>query len=299
MCLFPKTISIKLQSGHTTTLQVPCGKCIECLQLRTHDWEFRLRIEQLNSLASYFLTITYEDSFLPHNGVEVSDMQKFFKRLRKRNIKFKYYCIGEYGTINKRPHYHCIIFIKEKFIPLNEFHSLCISSWTKGFIKLSPLSRGRIHYCIAYLIGQKQIEGKNKQFTCMSKQPGIGADALNNKQFVLDLYKNNFQSVISNGRRIHCPRYFKKKLCNEEFTLADSIIIKCSQCLGHLQKIRKYAEEHGFSKTEIRSILCTPSTSRSNILSNSLYCNFIVWQYAVDSNKDFILKQRNKKLKND
>lgn len=301
MCLFPKLVKIKLSNGSVTQMSVPCGKCIECLQLRTHDWELRMRYEQRCSLSSYFITLTYEDAFLPLDGVQVSHMQKFFKRLRKRKIndvplKFKYYCIGEYGTTTKRPHYHCILFFKN-YISINDVYSFVVSSWTKGFVKISPLSAGRIHYCISYLIGQKQIEGLNKQFTCMSKNPAIGIDALKNKTFVLELYKNNFQYTINNGKRVHVPRYYKKKLCNEVVTPIDICLVRCRQCFTHLQKINEYLKERSIKKE--RCYFFTPSHYVDSCLSNDVVCDFVRYDYSKNSNKDFILKQRNKKLKND
>ena len=58
-----------------------------------------------------FITLTYNDEHLPKDkSLHKEDLQKFFKRLRKRGIKFKYYACGEYGDENFRPHMHIIIF---------------------------------------------------------------------------------------------------------------------------------------------------------------------------------------------
>jgi len=43
-----------------------------------------------------------------------TDIQKFFKRLRKchgkKHKSIKYYAVGEYGGQTLRPHYHIVIF---------------------------------------------------------------------------------------------------------------------------------------------------------------------------------------------
>lgn len=59
-----------------------------------------------------FITLTYSPEFLPKDySVHIDHLQKFFKRLRKNtNQRFKYFACGEYGDINKRPHYHAILF---------------------------------------------------------------------------------------------------------------------------------------------------------------------------------------------
>lgn len=62
---------------------------------------------------SVFITLTYSDEYLPPNSsLRKTDLQKFFKRLRKNLLgrKIKYYACGEYGSRTNRPHYHAIIF---------------------------------------------------------------------------------------------------------------------------------------------------------------------------------------------
>ena len=58
-----------------------------------------------------FLTLTYDDVHLPRFGQLVKrDLQLFFKRLRKYTGRFRYVATGEYGELNRRPHFHCAIF---------------------------------------------------------------------------------------------------------------------------------------------------------------------------------------------
>lgn len=65
---------------------VPCGKCPKCLRDRQNGWMFRLQQEIKDSLNCQFVTLTYETtpkSFNGHGTLQKSDLQKFFKKLRK------------------------------------------------------------------------------------------------------------------------------------------------------------------------------------------------------------------------
>lgn len=91
----------------------PCGHCLSCRISKAREWSARLLHELSFWPCAVFVTLTYEDSFLPPNGsLRKRDLQLFFKRLRKSlgDRKIKYYACGEYGSKTNRPHYHAIIF---------------------------------------------------------------------------------------------------------------------------------------------------------------------------------------------
>ena len=77
---------------------VPCGKCIQCKELKIEEWQIRWTEEMKHSHenSSYFITLTYNDQNIPKkitpDGEEITtldytDLTKFFKRLRKRQGK--------------------------------------------------------------------------------------------------------------------------------------------------------------------------------------------------------------------
>ena len=114
-------------------LLVPCGRCLACRISKRREWSLRM----LHELADYddamFLTLTYNDDNLPPNGSLVkADLQKFFKRLRKRldvdGRKIRYFACGEYGEQTQRPHYHAIIF---GLSLRDEDKQLVVDSWDK------------------------------------------------------------------------------------------------------------------------------------------------------------------------
>lgn len=91
-----------------------------CRLNRTAEWTMRLSHELQSWKNGVFVTLTYNDEHLPRldNGQSTlvkSDLQKFFKRLRKRlgsERRIKYFACGEYGSADytERPHYHAIIY---------------------------------------------------------------------------------------------------------------------------------------------------------------------------------------------
>jgi hypothetical protein len=61
-----------------------------------------------------FVTLTYNDANIPlYGGLDYfGDWTNFLKRLRLEIApkRIRYFMIGEYGDLNLRPHYHCILF---------------------------------------------------------------------------------------------------------------------------------------------------------------------------------------------
>lgn len=93
--------------------QVPfrCGQCMECRLAYSREWAIRISNEARCHEKSSFITLTYDQQNLPRHGQLVkSDLQKFFKRLRKAGYRFRYVAAGEYGDTSRRPHFHTCLF---------------------------------------------------------------------------------------------------------------------------------------------------------------------------------------------
>lgn len=119
-------------------MNCPCGKCSICLSESSRRWSERAAFESLSHPNSpYFVTLTYNDSNLPYNGVSKEDLQLFMKRLRinlnrllSYNVSIRFVACGEYGSKKLRPHYHLLIWgIPPSFSPA-AFHLLCKISWS-------------------------------------------------------------------------------------------------------------------------------------------------------------------------
>lgn len=95
---------------------LPCTKCIGCKLEKSRVWAIRCVHESKMHHENSFLTLTYDRDHLPASGsLYLEHLQLFMKKLRiyvfrKHGVLIKHYSCGEYGDLNKRPHYHCIIF---------------------------------------------------------------------------------------------------------------------------------------------------------------------------------------------
>lgn len=121
-------------------VQVPCGTCLECRIQHARQWADRCVLEAKHYKDNYFVTLTYDDDFLPdHNSLEPRDLQLFLKRLRKAfpKTKIRFLACGEYGDTSFRPHYHLILFN----CPLNDLSYnflLCDNAFDVKFFKAKP-----------------------------------------------------------------------------------------------------------------------------------------------------------------
>lgn len=203
---------------HTT---VPCGQCPECMKRRVSVWSFRLRKEEETSVSSFFVTLTYDTDNVPisANGfmtLHKPDVQKFFKRLRKKMPKnapkITYYVAGEYGSKRGRPHYHAIIF--------NATEDGIKNSWLAGNVDIGNVSGASVAYTLKYINKGKIVpahanDDRTKEFALMSK--GLGKSYLCPsviKHYKADLTKAFI--VIDDGVRIPIPRYYKDKIFTEK-----------------------------------------------------------------------------------
>lgn len=223
-CMFPITVERKLYFSQTERyVPVPCGKCPNCLKRRLASWSFRLETEALQWQSQHFVTLTYDTQHVPisKNGFMTLDTDHpklFFKRLRKRAGKLKYYLCGEYGTHGKRPHYHLII-----FGTTNLKDSDIVSCWTHpetkqsyGNVHFGEVTEASIRYTVQYFdkgdwYPAHKRDDRVPEFSRMSK--GIGQDWLT-PEMVEHLLANPDKGFIydKQGHKIAIPNYYKRRL---------------------------------------------------------------------------------------
>lgn len=197
-------------------LNVPCGKCINCLATKRNEWTFRLYQEQKVAKSALFLTLTYSQDNVIYSNTEETlykkDLQDFIKKLRyqqkkKCQSKIRYYAVGEYGTETDRPHYHAAMFNLDKSIikELNQY-------WEKGFAHIGDLNPASIRYLTKYLINRVgEYETKEKPFALMSRRPGIGNNYLSKTgQYHKKLDKTTVRN--DQGQTMAMPRYYREKI---------------------------------------------------------------------------------------
>jgi len=196
-----------------------------CRIARTSEWTTRI-LHELQDKDGCFITLTYDEKNLPANGTLVkSDLQKFFKRLRKKiePIRIKYFGCGEYGEHTKRPHYHAIIInwkpnSEDCYRPNRKSSaSKTIEQlWTYGNNTVGSPDREAIQYVVGYIrkkllgVRENEYSGIIPPFQLQSQ--GIGKDfAVQHKESIL-----SDRGLTRNGIQVGLPRYYRKKLIDKD-----------------------------------------------------------------------------------
>lgn len=217
-------------------VQIPCGKCEQCLKSNSRGWALRILKEAEKSDLNWFITLTYDDDHLPHDHMLQKDaISKFNKALKVYlqrlglDSTFRFYGVGEYGSQFGRPHYHVIYFN----LPIPDMHfeyvddngNLIWSSkllekiWANGFVVIGQVDVGSACYVARYCDKKKRLTAKEKkelsdkgivpEFSIMSRRPGIGADFLDT---VVDNVVSQVYNINVKGNTFGIPLYYSKKM---------------------------------------------------------------------------------------
>lgn len=228
-------------------MELPCGKCLGCKERKSKEWATRMAHELMMHRSSCFLTLTYNSTHLPEDlSLNRRHFADFIRSVRKRTKKkIRYYHCGEYGEINKRPHYHALLFGYRpddlEHLPnvgSNGFQlyrsRFLEKSWGKGFVSVGTATWQSAAYVARYMIkkigactednideyleryGRWDEHGEfwtvEPEYATMSLKPGIGAGYREKFKNELSLHDN----VIVNGSRQRVPRYYDKLFAEED-----------------------------------------------------------------------------------
>lgn len=200
-------------------VSVPCGQCIGCRLERSRQWAVRCMHEASQHTVNAFVTLTYAPEWCP-DGLRKDDLQRFWKRFRKRVGKVRYLACGEYGEQMGRPHYHACVFgwwpwdaerLSNK--PGNRLYTskALQESWGLGQAVLGHLTFESAayvaRYCVKKMTGpgaEEHYAGLEPEFLVMSRRPGIARPFL--EKYVDDVFKDD--TVVARGREMRPPRYY-------------------------------------------------------------------------------------------
>jgi len=122
--------------------------------------------------------------------------------------RIKYYCVGEYGSKTRRPHYHGIYFN----IHPKTLQHIAKDGWDKGNVHVGSVTDKSINYVTKYIIDRDYEHEDQKPFSMMSK--GLGESYLQkNAKWHTDAMRGY---MMHQGRRIAMPRYYKDRIFSEE-----------------------------------------------------------------------------------
>lgn len=187
-------------------VDLPCGKCAGCLADKASGWAVRCYHESTQHAVNSFATLTYADPAPPQLVKE--DLQLFFKRLRARGVRFRYFACGEYGSITRRPHYH-VLFFGQDFLDGSErafdskyYQNRMVSDcWGLGLVQIGKCEPASVYYVTGYQLKDLSQPGT---FHLASKRPYIGHGWL--QKYHDDIVRNGFVTI--DGQRRPVPRSY-------------------------------------------------------------------------------------------
>ena len=288
-CLDPQLVRNKYNKEWIT---VPCGKCEACLSLKSQRLMSKIDDEAQQHSDVFFVTLTFDDSHIPSIDVSslelelqpwyenylasdtyrsvygdkiyhlsVSDLQLFFKRLRKKIYDYftandlevpriRYYACGEYGCTSFRPHNHLLLFfdcpelalVLERFI--REAWSINVGSTftpiyeSIGNIRCERVANSCSSYVSSYCTSLSQLPSILQHsdfapFHLQSSRPALGLyrPKYNYKQIAFDDKKiyylktnKQFKTFISEFPCSFVSRYFPR--CTKFHYLSVSQLVK-------------------------------------------------------------------------
>lgn len=244
----------------------PCGHCLPCRINRRRKWSLRLLLESMAYAPEdvQFITLTYSDEFLPFADsdkpvLNVSDVQKWIKRVRYYYPSIRYFIGGEYGTKTSRPHYHCLLF---GCSPLLGKHA--VELWRES--KARPLGLTHIgeqntfdsiQYVAGYVskkVGFPHLTPRRfREFCIQSRKPPIGFVMYNQLVSELAKFKESTHAKLPTslkiGRRcLPFDRTFINHLCrsfSDEFDISDFEWSQCKKFFEASSSIDGFTSEFG------------------------------------------------------
>lgn len=221
-----------------------CRKCLPCRLNIAREKAIRCVHEAQMHEGNIFLTLTYNDESLASERLIYEDFQKFMKLLREkvlikakkeellrygnsvtsdkelRNANYISYMVtGEYGEINKRPHWHAILFNYypddaeykyttdhgEKVYTSEELEKI----WKKGNLEFGSVTMDSAGYVARYA-AKKLVHGKDQEHDYhpihkTSSQRAIGRSWI--ERYWQHTFENGFV-VLQNGQTAKIPRYY-------------------------------------------------------------------------------------------
>lgn len=157
-------------------VDVPCGKCWQCLRQKRFETVLRLKVEQSvipPGTRSYFVTLTFnQECYVKYAFDYGLCVRRWLDKLRKRYGRFRYWFISELGEKTHRLHFHGILF----GMPDIPYKDLC-STWTYGISWYGYCTDRTCGYITKYMIKQQIDEGQvYKPIKIYSKSIGSGRD---------------------------------------------------------------------------------------------------------------------------
>lgn len=215
-------------------INVPCGRCKECLEARSRNWMIRLSEEIKETEYNYFVTLTFSPEELgkltkktglgevnPLMGIAIRRSLERWRKDNKKSLKHWFITeLGHEGT--ERIHAHGIIF-SDKPLEFKQIRKTKDSYdcewkyWRYGFVNVGTyVSERTINYLMKYVT---KVDTDHKNFIgYIFCSPGLGKTWLENHKDIYTYEPNKSIDYIrlNTGKKVAIPAYYKNKCYNEE-----------------------------------------------------------------------------------
>lgn len=102
MCVKPNNVN---------GLLVSCRECWQCIEVYKSDWTGRCIAESEDALQTHLVTLTYNGGdHLDARILNYEHIRQYFRNIRNKGHKVRYFCVGEYGALKGRAHWHALLF---------------------------------------------------------------------------------------------------------------------------------------------------------------------------------------------
>lgn len=204
---------------------LPCRKCLSCRLSNAREKAIRAYHEAQMHEDNIFLTLTYDDDHLESPRLIKSHIQDFIKDLRnhlgndpEKRISTMY--TGEYGELNKRPHWHVLVF---NYRPIDCQHKYTTDRgdevytskhlgdlWSKGAIEFGDVTMDSASYVARYA-AKKLVHGKDQDHDFHPIHRTSSKNAIG-KRWIEKYWEQTFGHgyvILPNGQKAGIPRYYE------------------------------------------------------------------------------------------
>jgi hypothetical protein len=253
---------------------VPCGKCGFCLQNKRASWMFRIHHEiRTQEHRGWFITLTYDEKHVRRTALgrlslRFRDVQKFLKRVRKGSYYCKYVCVGEYGGITARPHYHILLWTD---CPIESIQS----HWRMGNIHVGDVSLASAMYCLKYILQPKPLIHEDMEKPRAQFSKGLGLGYLTTRVYEWHTEGEPIFHSFIGDKRVSLPRYYRSKIFTKPQTVIHRLKtldeVNATYSLLVLEKMVQ-----GMSFKEAKNYLLKLQLDRSEAIVNKTKHNQII-----------------------
>lgn len=197
-----------------------CRKCLPCRLNLAREKAVRCFHESKMVDESMFLTLTYDEKHLSSSKLVYRDFQLFMKSLRLCvPQKINYMVTGEYGELNKRPHWHAIIFNYKPGDFVFKYQTdrgdrvwsskFLDSIWEKGNVEFGDVTIDSAGYVARYA-AKKLVHGYDGEHDFEPIHKTSSKRAIG-RSWIEKYWKHTFENgfvFLPNGEKCSIPRYY-------------------------------------------------------------------------------------------